>query len=49
MFLTSFENVKLSVFCMSILGVRHFKAYIVKSEYLLSYCIIFISVLYLAQ
>jgi hypothetical protein len=31
-FLTSFEIVKLSVCCMSTLGVRHFKAYIVKSE-----------------
>jgi len=48
MLLTSFEIVKLSICCMSILGVRHFKAYIMKSEYLLSCCIVFTSVLYVA-
>jgi len=47
MLLTAFEIVKLSVCCMSILGVRHFKAYIMKSEYLLRYCIVFTSVLFL--
>lgn len=48
MFLTSLKIVKLSVCCLSMLGVRHLKAYIMKSEYLLSYCIVFTSMLYLA-
>jgi hypothetical protein len=47
MFLISFEIVKLCICYMSILGVRHIKAYIMKFEYLLSYCIVFTSVLYL--
>jgi len=48
MFLTSFEIFKLSTCYMSILGMRHLKAYIMKSEYLLSYCIVFTNALYLA-